>query len=332
MQLGTIMIVTRSFFRRLRILMVVRYPPRRDCAKSDFGDQAESAINAFTERARILDLQFKMGWQKSVAGGNIAQFLGDASEVEDLELCVDDPYLKRRPYYTDLPIPASLSDIIHLRRTYPKLVKLCLASIDTDQKSFRSLMSASSGTLRILILTSVSLTDGCWGSAIGKIAQFLQLQSIEISGLLSSPVGIWYVTGILSPKPSCLRTRVEQYILTGEGDCPIPVSDEVEDIEQMCEAISDCTLRYAPDMDGFIDYVASKQYDDDHPANLVTSQDANTEEEDANTEDEDYEQEPPAQDPDDQAADAHEVRGHGNEEEVRTPRLDWQLLYVSTTE
>ena len=121
------------------------------------------------------------------------------------------------------PCPADLFHVVG-SFTWSLLKEVDFACIETKEEVFIKFFQRHASTLRHLALDRIRVTQGSWSSALPKLRELLTLDSVRLSGHISSnePFEYWYLEVSLDNRLEGSRTRaaLEHYMMHG-GACPL---------------------------------------------------------------------------------------------------------------
>lgn len=148
-----------------------------------------------------------------------------------------------------------LSLLFEHRAYWPRLKTLQLQAIRTSESALRAFLIAHTLTLgslelRDMFLHEVGSSRGPWVSIILFLESALNLEKVRLGGILSNGSNEgWYVhdpdeiefwgtrgthPNLPPPKGSCLKHRIEQFIVKG-GEVPVPIPVGTVDLQLQFE-------------------------------------------------------------------------------------------------
>ena len=191
-----------------------------------------SAVNACQE----LRIEFRNGVDRENGRANLAKMISSSPSLQILEISFEYAQFRNRSWVI------KFSELFGAGAHWPNLERLKLRTVKAAQTSLINLLTTHAASLRSLELADINLERyrldekeycGSWVDIIIFMQHSMSLETVRLGGYLSNGLDevwclhdpdesdYWHDVGTRPEEGSCLKHRIERYIVEG-GTCPLP--------------------------------------------------------------------------------------------------------------
>ena len=147
--------------------------------------------------------------------GRLQGFVASAPDLERLEIC----FGRNEPTY-----PADFEYVVG-NLCWPSLRAVKFAMFVTAEDHFVEFFERHACTIKHVSIDNMSIYPGHWWSVFERIRRVLNLDSVELTGILHCETDSQYFGQASDAKPIKLRTKIQSYLLSDNTDRTISPRD-----------------------------------------------------------------------------------------------------------